>query len=230
MDHKEAIRLQAAEKYVLGELPKDLRDAYEEHYFECSECALEVKTAATFVETSREVFRADATKFAAKRSARASGGWFFWLRPAFAAGAMVVLLLVVAYQNLITLPRLKSASSIARPQLLSSFSLVATNIRGGEEAKIQVGANEAFALDFDFLPTSSFDHYLCQLQDEARRAVLQLDIPAEKANQEVRLLVPSGLVHSGKYSVVITGDPGGKGVWLKENQVSRMDFLVEIRP
>jgi len=32
MDHNDAVRLQAAEKYVLGEFPPDLRDEYEEHF------------------------------------------------------------------------------------------------------------------------------------------------------------------------------------------------------
>jgi hypothetical protein len=35
MDHLEAKRIQAAEKYVLGELTPALRDEYEEHYFDC---------------------------------------------------------------------------------------------------------------------------------------------------------------------------------------------------
>jgi len=34
MDHSEALRQQAAEKYVLGELPPPLRDEFEAHYFE----------------------------------------------------------------------------------------------------------------------------------------------------------------------------------------------------
>jgi anti-sigma factor RsiW len=50
MDHREAIRLQAAERYVLGELTKDLRDEYEEHYFDCAECAADVKATAAFVD------------------------------------------------------------------------------------------------------------------------------------------------------------------------------------
>jgi len=53
MDHNEAVRLQAAEKYVLGELPPPLRDEFEEHYFECEECAQEVKAAAEFLDNVR---------------------------------------------------------------------------------------------------------------------------------------------------------------------------------
>jgi Putative zinc-finger len=57
MDHIEALRLQAAEKYVLGDLPQLLRDEFEEHFFECQECALDVKAAAGFVDNARVVCR-----------------------------------------------------------------------------------------------------------------------------------------------------------------------------
>jgi len=57
MDHNEAIQLQAAEKYVLGELSPPLRDEFEEHFFDCQECALDVKAAAGFVDNARHVWR-----------------------------------------------------------------------------------------------------------------------------------------------------------------------------
>ncbi len=46
MDHNEAIQLQAAVKYVLGELSPVQRDDYEEHYFDCAECAIDIKALA----------------------------------------------------------------------------------------------------------------------------------------------------------------------------------------
>jgi len=57
MDHNEALRLHAVEKYVLGELPPSLRDEFEEHFFECQECALDVNAAAEFVDNVRAVLR-----------------------------------------------------------------------------------------------------------------------------------------------------------------------------
>ncbi len=65
MDHLEAKRLHAAEKYVLGELAADQRDAYEEHYFDCAECAEDVKATVTFVTAGREVFREEPVPVAA---------------------------------------------------------------------------------------------------------------------------------------------------------------------
>ena len=227
MDHDEAVRLQAAVKYVLGELPQTERDSFEEHYFDCGECALDVRAAAGFAGSAREVFRHEARSEELERNQVRRGelGWLFWLRPAFAAPALVVLLALVGYQNLTTIPRLKS-----KGEVFNSFSLVAANSRnerGEGKVEVQVRKNEMFALDFDFLPMPSFDHYLCQLQDEAGRVVLQVAIPAEKEKQEVHLLVPKGLDRAGEYNIVIVGDPGGKGQWNKANEVSRMNFVVD---
>jgi len=51
MDHNDAVRLQAAEKYVLASFP-GLRDEYEEHFFDCAECAVDLKAAAAFVDVT----------------------------------------------------------------------------------------------------------------------------------------------------------------------------------
>jgi len=55
MDHQEALRLQAVEKYLLDELTTELRQQFEEHYFDCPECATGVKALGTFVTASRLV-------------------------------------------------------------------------------------------------------------------------------------------------------------------------------
>ena len=231
MDHDEAVRLQAAVKYVLGELrPQADRDSFEEHYFDCGECANDVRAAAEFGESAREVFRQEVRSEGLARNQvwRVRSAWLSWLHPAFVAPALLVLLAVVGYQNLITIPRLNSKAGV-----FNAFSLVAANSRSERiegKAGVQVHKNEIFALDFDFLPKSSFDHYLCQLQDETGRVVLQVAIPAEKERREVHLLVPRGLDRAGNYLVVIVGDPRGEGQWVKTNEVSRLNFQVEILP
>ncbi len=37
----------------LGELPQPIRDEFEEHFFDCEECALDVTAAASFVDNAR---------------------------------------------------------------------------------------------------------------------------------------------------------------------------------
>jgi hypothetical protein len=227
MNHKEAVDLQAAAKYVLGELSPAERDDYEDHYIDCPECAKDVNAAAAFADTTREVFRQEERAGAEKTRDRARGGWFAWLKPVVAVPAFAVLLLVVAYQNTVTIPRAKQQATEGAAQLFTtSFSLQMANVRGGEEAKAQVRPNEAFALDFDFTPTRSFASYVCQLQDESGRSVLQMSLPGTRANKEVHLAVPGGLVHPGKYSLVFMGVPGANGQGTGE-EVLRLRFTVE---
>lgn len=59
MDHAGALRLRAAVKYMLGELAQAERDSFEEHYFDCSECALDVQAAAAFADNARNVLSDD---------------------------------------------------------------------------------------------------------------------------------------------------------------------------
>ena len=231
MDHNQAVELHLAVKYVLGELPPVQRDEYEDHYMDCPECAKDVYAAAAFTDAAKDVFRQEGWG-EAPAPARERGGWFAWLKPAFAVPAMVVLLALVGYQNLIVLPQLKSSGSAGKAQVFNSFSLVAANVRGDRgdgAAKVQVQKNETFALDFDFLPTKQFDHYLCQLQDEAGRVLQQASVPANKEKQEVHFYVPNGVERAGNYSLVIAGDPGATGDWSKTNEVSRLNFVVDFR-
>src|SRR5260370_17073435 len=104
IDHNEAIRLQAAVEYVLGELSPVQRDAYEEHYFDCAECAIDLKALATFADTTREVLRQEKANSFAKDPVPARGGWLRWFQPVVAVPAVAALLLIIPYQNTVTLP------------------------------------------------------------------------------------------------------------------------------
>jgi hypothetical protein len=234
MDHKEALRLQAAEKYLLGELPQELRDVYEEHYFECAECALDVKAGAAFVDNSREVLRTE-EKAAERDAAPAFGGWFGWLRPALAVPVFAALLLMIGYQNLVTIPKVKEGAARGSGQVFTAsitLSPQIANVSRGEEveeAKVQVPRNESFALKFDFTPSARFDSYICQLQDEAGRTLLQESIPSSSENREVNLVVPGGLVRPGKYSLVFNGAPTSEGKPARD-EVLRFRFAIEFLP
>src|SRR4030095_4334029 len=128
MDHNSAVKLLACEKYVLGELSPELREAYEEHYFSCAECAAELRSTAELVRGSRQVFSETPAVRERAGATGEQGGWFAWLRPAVAVPVFATLLLIIGYQNFFTLPRLKE--SVA-PRVLAMFCLITANPRGG---------------------------------------------------------------------------------------------------
>src|ERR1700684_1717677 len=125
MDHNMVVREKITEKYLLEELDPALRDEFEEHFFDCQECARDVRAASEFVAHSKVVLAersATVAAFAkATPSPASSGGWFSWLRPAFAVPVLALLLVVIAYQNLATLPHL--TKGVTQPQLLSAATV-----------------------------------------------------------------------------------------------------------
>jgi len=121
MDHTAVVREKTTERYLLNELDPQVRDEFEEHYFSCAECALDVSAAFQFVEHSKSVL-AESSKpspvgVVPDRGPRcgtwvirgwSTGGWLAWLRPVFAAPALALLLAVAGYQSLVIVPRLQS--------------------------------------------------------------------------------------------------------------------------
>jgi hypothetical protein len=236
MDHSEASRLKAAEKYISGELPSDLRDQFEEHYFDCAECTRDLKALATLVTASRIVFEEEAAAKVAPRQQAEQVGWFSWLRPIIAVPAIAALAAVVVFQSAVTIPELKNrmAPGPAAQVYESSFRLQGTT-RGESISTVTIHRKESFALDFDFTPAQAFRSYEGLLLDDSGAAVLSFHLPGDLADKEVHLVIPAGLVHAGKYSLVFHGvrDAEGRlasGSAPGGNEVQRVLFAVEFRP
>jgi hypothetical protein len=204
MDHTEAIRLQAAEKYVLRELSPTLMEEYEEHFFDCAECALDIKAATAFVDASREVFRQQPEQEIASQSSPSSSGWFAWLKPAFAIPVFAALLLFIGYQNVVTIPALQHSSSLlTSAEIVKSFPL--KSVRGGNDVAsptIRVLPNEEFELDVD-MPGNSPEGYTCQVQDQSGHVQFTLKVSSEEAKNTVHVRVLGGTLRSGTYKFVI---------------------------
>jgi hypothetical protein len=231
MDHNEAVQLQAGVKYVLGELSTVQRDEYEEHYFDCAECAVDIRALATFADTTREILRQEKEKQLAKDLVPARGGWLRWLQPAVAVPAFAALLLIIAYQNVVTVPHARQDASSGVAQLfVTSRAPKMAIVRGSEDIpKYSVRQGQSLPLKFDFTPRASFDAYVCRLQGESGRTVLQVRVPGSFTNKELNLVVPATSVRPGKYSLVFTGDPASTGQPTTD-EVLRLDFAVEFLP
>jgi len=230
MDHSEAIRLQAAEKYVLGELQGSLRDEYEEHYFDCAECAADLKATAAFVSMSRMAFRQEAAVAAStvERPSSPQPPWiqrFRWTFIAIPTFAALVLAVVAGYQHQVTIPGLqKSATLAASSTSAQILDLGASAVRRGgdtaaNETPFLINPALGFLVNFDFTPSGEpAPAYVCQLRDSTGRVVLQQAVPGTKANQAFSMTVPGGLLPSrGRYQVVFlpadpaTGQPSSAG-------------------
>ncbi len=151
MDHNQAVREKATERYLLNELDPDVRDQFEEHLFDCQDCALDLRTAAMFVEQSKVVLSEKPEALPARVPVRAASGWFTWMRPGLAAPALALLLVVIGYQG-VTNARLRHATG--SPQLLAS-AVINVGTRSATVTQVSAHPGDAFQLSINVPP----DHY-----------------------------------------------------------------------
>lgn len=80
MDHKEAIRIQAVGRYLLGEMTAADRSDFEQHFFSCGECSEDLRMGAILVDNSRAVLREEFFDpvAAGPGATPHRSGWSFW--------------------------------------------------------------------------------------------------------------------------------------------------------
>jgi len=211
MNHSEAQQQMAAERYLLNELAPDARDAFEEHLFDCQECALDIRAGSVFVhEVKIQLPAIMASQIKSKRQ-ESDGKPKFWLslwRPAFAAPAFAALLLLVGYQNLVTFPALRQSAS--EPEIAPVAPLHSA-ARGATRPTFTVDRTHGIALPLDFssqpglAPAAS---YAFDLRDAQGKIVWTSTVAAPAqgtdSDQSYSLTIPGRMLQNGAYSVTIT--------------------------
>ena len=214
MDHSEAVKTMAAERYLLKELTQDERDAFEDHYFTCQECARDLLAGAAFVDEAKvqlpETIAVEPTPRRVKDKPAVSKRtpWFDWWRPAFAMPAFAALLLVVGYQNLVTLPSLRTAAS--EPRLLPWAALHGQT--RGASLKLQATRSGGVVLPIDLSMlsgTAAYPSYAVRLEYPQGKQVWSATAPApvdtDTATQRLSLVIPGTGLKDGVSIVEIFG-------------------------
>lgn len=205
MDHSKVVREKITEKYLLQELDPALRDEFEEHFFGCEECARDVRAASEFVAHSKVVLAerpAPVSVLDQPSTLHASNrGWLSWLRPAFAVPVFALLLVVIAYQNLATLPHL---TNVARqPQLLPAATVNLLTY-GENAAPLATHAGDGFLLNVIVPPGHKFASYRVDLYNPAGGLDGSVAIPSS-AEDTWPIRFPGASRQSGKYKLAVHG-------------------------
>jgi len=196
MDHDAVVRQKMTERYLLNELEPELRDEFEEHYFDCRDCAADVHAGALFVEQSRVVLESEQSKVIPSGRpiaspermpvpAAVSNGRFAWLRPVFVVPVLALLLAVIAYQDRANRLLRQAAHS---PQVLAS-AVVNVNVRGTEPISVPAHAGQAFGLTLNVPPDSRFSSYQLELYSPQGKLEWSRTMPAA-GNDTLSLYVP----------------------------------------
>jgi Putative zinc-finger len=211
MDHYQATQLTAVEKYLLDELAPGERDDFEEHFFDCQECAIDLRSTAAFMAAAKKEFQANPVS---KPRGAANGRSFFaslW-PSALVWSALAASLLVVAYQNLVVFPRFATEiAGLKAPEILPSISLVGGNSRGGQIPAAEVGTARPFLLQFDIPTQDRFSSYTCLLYSPSGSLAWRVEVSAQSAKDTVSIRVPSANRQSGEYTLTVQGNTGQGG-------------------
>lgn len=217
MDHNFAVANHTAERYLMRELNETDREAYEEHFFSCTACAEEIKSASEFMESARRVIQDELKSDELKsevysHAARHSiwGSWLNWRSLLQPFPAMACLLLVAVggfagYQNFVTIPSLATgAAAFVIPPDTATLAL--TQARG-EPAKGPAGKplHLRFAIPKPDDPAVTFSSYQADIVTDSNTMKYSFHISQQEAANPIDVALATGAWQPGKYFVVVRG-------------------------
>ena len=209
MEHQTALSENAVERYLLAEMPDSERDEFEEHFFDCPECAAGVRDGAAFVDS----LRAGRRKASVVPFRRLIVEW-----AGIAAAIAVIAILAISNASL------RRDLGAALAPHAASVTFLASASRGPGEMAVVVADRKQpqVALDFD-ITDQSFAGYRCELRDAAGRVRASVPVTAAQAKETVRLLVPTRDLDPGNYTLTVDG------LAPAPSRVASFSFVVQVR-
>jgi len=193
MTHDEAKQSMAAEAYILDDLSAEERDAFEEHFFDCTDCTADVLDAEKVADGIRT-----GTNVVPFRHT------FRWA--AAAAVAMVTAGLMYQY-----VPQVAGWFHHAPPMQAASMyeQRIELDTPRAAQKPYPVAGNQAVSIYFAIPVEDPHPPYVCELRDEAGRLLAKKTVTSnDDLSHAVRWDIPPGTLHRGigNYTLGIRGD------------------------
>ncbi len=201
MDHLEASRSQAAEKYLLDQLEGKARDDFEEHFFECAICAEDVRTGVLLLDNAAAEFHASPLQSPVhgKRRSWLDSFRINWRQPAFA----LPILALAAVSALWMRDHQSLSAELNEPQSFTSVS--AEHTRGAQPLLVSRDGKSS-AISFYIEPDRS-PGYTFHIEGNGV-APATVHFKQNSRDTPYNILLPSARYRPGEYHVTITGDSG----------------------
>lgn len=200
IDHEQAIKTMMAERYLLGELSENERDAYEAHLFDCQVCFDQVKAGTEFVSYLKQISVEEPVTIA-PRPVGLMTKLLAGLRQPIAACAVAACVLAVG-SNVYLYRELsqQKGPAIERRYVLTAIA------HGGQSAKlIEVPPSTRLDLDVDYTTSGEFTAYGARILSESGLIESSLSIPIDQADGMAKIAVPAHSLKAGKYSIIVWG-------------------------
>ena len=206
MTHDEAKKSMAAEAYVLDDLEAAERNAFEEHFFDCTDCTADVLDAAKIADGVRT---GNVVRFR---------GYSRWA--AAAAAAAVAIGLAYNYvPQVATIWRHPSAPIGQQASVPAREQTIDLDASRAAQAPFPIVGNQPVSVGFVIPVTDPRPPYVCELRDDAGVIIGSTKVDTiEKASNPVSLVIAAGKFRSGHYTLGIRGD----------REIPAYDFAVEV--
>ena len=205
MEHEQAMKTNAAERYLLGELAETEADSFEDHFFDCRACAEDIRQGALMLKAGRQVAIEDRQRDDKQRDYEPSRvativpieshprarTWF----PAAAAAMLIIG---------IALPLLVQQWPPAKPRQIEFVPLyLGGAARGVADENVVPAGHKNLLLQVDVASTTPFPSYVLTVRDERGKSIASKTVPAAQTEEPVPLLLSE--LPARSYVVVIEG-------------------------
>jgi hypothetical protein len=197
MTHDEAKKSMAAEAYILDDLETAERNAFEEHFFDCTDCAADVLDAAKIADGIRT--GTNVVPF------RHYSRWA-------AAAAVAAVAVGLAYTYVVRIaPNSGHPSTPAgqRAAVSAPEQFIDLDAARAAQAAYVVAGNKSVSVGFIIPLQDPHPPYFCELRDDAGGFIGSTMVTKkEEAENPVSLFIPAGKFHKGHhtYTLQIRGD------------------------
>jgi hypothetical protein len=225
MDHLDADKTKAVERYVLGDLSVSEVEEFERHFFDCPQCSEELRTLTLFQANARAVFgEQDLAPIPIRVPApESAAGWWrgfsplFWNNQLWKSGAMALAALIIGVFAGYMAFGMHGAAQVG------SFPLYA-QARGEETVVSPAAASRVYTLYFDKTWEGDYSSYRAVFHDASGAEKFAAPITPGAPGETMVMAVPTRELPSGKYVLVIMGANSDKGT-----ELARFPFTLKIK-
>ena len=221
MDHLDADRTKAVERYVLGDLSVSEVEEFERHFFDCPQCSEELRALTIFQENARAVFVEQdlAAISPSVHVPKSAAGWWRGFSPLSLMQAAVVLgaLVIGIFAGYVVFGSRDGAQTVGEYPLYAQAR--------GEETMVSPAAGSRFyTLYFDKTWEGEYFTYRAIVKDASGAEKLSVPVNAGAPGQAIHVLIPTHKLGSGKYVLVMAGWSADK-----EIELARFPYTLQIK-
>jgi len=217
MDHDTSIQTMAAERYLLGELSSSEREKFEQHFFECPECAESARTGFQFGENAKIAFGQHAPPASEPAWWSRVRSWLASVQPRMLVpvSACVALAAFTGFQNSVQIPALRSqVSQLEKPQVLTT-ALLTPSSRSTPPSIVIPPDSRFVQLSLATTVMTPAARYQCDLRTSTGKPLATLFVPALDSDATLNLLVPVSTISAGDYEVILSAINGDSRIQLE---------------